>query len=286
MTPSSPSKLHRAARTYAESGWQVFPVQVADKTPATGHGFHDSTVDVERIDRWWSTNPDYNVGVATGASRLVVVDLDVRWNDAGLPEVNGLRSWWQLLTDLGLDDEPATFTVKTPSHGEHRYYLAPSGVTNRNSAGKLSPGIDIRAEGGYVVAAPSVRADGCYRITDRSDVAPLPAELAELLTATPPRRLATPSRFARPAGKGYAETALANEIAAVRSAPEGTRNDTLCRAAFSLGQLVGTGQLGDRRVASELCAAALAVGLDESEAVATVRSGMQAGIDNPRRAAG
>lgn len=80
----------------------------------------------------------------------------------------------------------------------------------------------------------------------------------------------------------YLLKALADEIQRVYDATEGTRNDSLNRAAFSLGQLVAGAGLDENLVRDELTAAALAVGLTEAETRATIRSGIASGAKKPR----
>jgi putative DNA primase/helicase len=109
----------------------------------------------------------------------------------------------------------------------------------------------------------------------------LPAALAELLTAQPePRPIPAPNGY-KP-GDGYGVAALAGEVERVRSATSGTRNDTLNRAAFALGQLTAAGVLDRATVEGELLGAALAVGLGEGEAVKTIQSGLNKGEQAPR----
>lgn len=83
-------------------------------------------------------------------------------------------------------------------------------------------------------------------------------------------------------GRGYARTALEAEIERVTSAQNGTRNHTLNRAAFSLGQLVAGGELDEQLVVTELTTAAHLVGLAGHEIERTIRSGMSAGAKTPR----
>jgi hypothetical protein len=91
-------------------------------------------------------------------------------------------------------------------------------------------------------------------------------------------------RIARSIGDAYARTALEGELDKVRSAAVGTRNHTLCAAAFSLGQLVAAGTTLERdHVIGALLDAARAAGLDETEARRTIASGMRAGFEHPRR---
>jgi len=84
-------------------------------------------------------------------------------------------------------------------------------------------------------------------------------------------------------GSRYGLAALERETAAVRTAEIGSRNERLNRAAWSLGMLVGGGELEDDVAQAELHAAALAAGLEDHEATATIRSGLDAGRQKPRR---
>lgn len=169
--------LQKAAEWYASHGWPVFPCVPGDKKPLTAHGFKDATRDLAQIRAWWTETPNANIGIATGDAGLVVVDVDAK-NGAQGPE-----SWRDLRAELGLDDN--TPTVETPTGGLHVYYRA-NGTPVRNSAGKLGPGLDVRAVGGYVVAPPSRTPQGEYgwalglRPTDAPTLA-LPAPLAERL---------------------------------------------------------------------------------------------------------
>ena len=84
-------------------------------------------------------------------------------------------------------------------------------------------------------------------------------------------------------GEAYAHSALERELTRVATARVGTRNDTLNRAAYNLGTLVGSGLLDRAEVEIELTRAARSSGLDARETAATLRSGLTAGIARPRR---
>jgi hypothetical protein len=155
----------------------------------------------------------------------------------------------------------------------------------RNSAGALGGGLDVRGDGGYVIAPPSRHATGhLYRWLDAESGLPdLPESLLERMRA----RHADVARAREPirldeAVSAWARAALEGEATRVRAASEGTRNATLNRAAFCLGQIVGAGVLDEPTVERVLAASALASGLGETEAAATIRSGMRAGIERPR----
>jgi len=154
----------------------------------------------------------------------------------------------------------------------------------RNSAGRLGPLIDVRADGGYVIGAGSRIGERAYTAWDERTPVPLPQWIAGLLKDKPPLLASGgPIPVLRGAqGTAYAMAALRDEARLVATARPGTRNDTLNRAAFSLGQLVAAGLLPPPDVATALADAAERAGLPAGEARRTIRSGMTAGARNPR----
>jgi hypothetical protein len=156
MTDEIPDML-KAALEYAEKGIPIFPVApphlggpAAGKRPMTKNGFHDATADVVRIRQWWERHPDHNIGMPTGAvSGLWVLDVDV---DKG-----GIASFLELIQTHGA--LPATATVRTGGGGWHFYFAYP-GFPVKCSASVIAPGIDVRGDGGYVVAPPSLHVSG------------------------------------------------------------------------------------------------------------------------------
>lgn len=271
-----------AALAYVGAGWPVFTLGRGRKTPAGGRGFHDATLDPEQVHQWWTDHPRANIGVAAGAAGLVVIDVDA--HDDG---PDGWANWCALVA-AHADAWPDTFEVTTPSGGQHIYFAAPAGEPVRNSASKLAPGVDVRASGGYVVAAPSATDAGRYTVDRGHPVAPLPAWLERLLR--PPRPVplrptqARTAPLVRPRDR-YAAAALEAEVAEVVGAPVGTRNDRLNTAAYNLGQLVGAGKIDAGTVVAALLTAAVSAGLSEREASQTVESGLVAGVREPRVAA-
>jgi hypothetical protein len=271
----------RAALAFAQTGWAVLPVAANGKRPLSRHGVRDASVEEPQIRRWWLRWPDANVGIATGApSGLVVVDVDL--------ERGGAESL-QILTCAGRE-LPPSLRAETGGGGFHLFYRRPAGLVVPNTAGRLPnvaeplPGIDLRGDGGYVVAPPSVHASGRpYRWSSEGtrDLAPMP----RWLWPRPPSPVITVVAGRRTAGASpYGHAALVQEICAVRRLVVGQRNDGLNRAAFCLGTLVAGGELAEDLVFTELLAAAISVGLDEREAQATIRSGLDAGATTPRRA--
>lgn len=141
------------ALNLAEKGFAVFPLKPRQKVPATAHGCKDATRDIEQIVSWWTEQPDCNIGIATGSTSggLVVIDVD---NDKlkGKTGSASLRTWEKTNGEL-----PETVSCITGSGGYHFYYRSPEHYTNTVG---IIPDVDVRAEGGYVVAPPSVHPNG------------------------------------------------------------------------------------------------------------------------------
>jgi hypothetical protein len=200
--------LRSAALRYAELGYRVFPCAANGKTPLTAHGFHDATTDAGQIERWWEQHPRANIGIATKG--LLVLDLDGADNAwPGDPE----RSVELTCGPLAL----------TANGGRHRLFKQPAGKNWRCTESRLAPKVDTRANGGYIVAPPSLLGpDKLYRwapdceLDDPPDRLPEPPGwLAALLDALAHK---TPT-----AAHGAASPAEGNAI------PEGQRNATLAK---------------------------------------------------------
>jgi hypothetical protein len=292
-------RLHpgQAALAYARQGWPVFPCHhpvrrgcscgnddcsSPAKHPRTRRGLHDATTNREVVRRWWRSWPQANVAVRTGAvdgtpgPGFVVLDID--------PPHGGNNSLAALLSGHG--PLPDTAVVRTGSGGMHLYFAHP-GRPVRNSAGtRLGPGLDVRADGGYVIAPPSRHVSGVdYRWGPARDLAPLPGWLIDRLVApehkAPPAP--DPSQLRHDAGvSAWAAAALTGELERIAAAEEGRRNHVLNRAAFVLGQIVGGGHLDRADVVGLLEQAGQAAGLGPRESRATVASGMGAGEGSPR----
>lgn len=278
-----------AALDYAGRGWPVFPLEPGGKRPfgkLAPHGLKDASADSAVVRRWWQAAPTANVGLPTGLA-FDALDVD---SPAALAALSAA---------MPHADDPADDpyilgpTVKTP-RGWH-VYVAATGHGNSVNIGGL-PGIDWRGQGGYVVGPGSIKPDGSgwswYAPDDplcgpESDLRPAPAWLVALLDRRTVAQPATPARTL-PGGAPsdrYGQAALEREIGRLLLTQPGGRNDALNRAAHSLGQLVAAGKLDQRAVAAALLEAAQRLGLSEQEAVATILSGMRAGMSTPRRIA-
>lgn len=267
-----------AAATVA-GGWPVFPCKPT-KAPATRNGYKDATTDLPRVRDWWERHPDHLVAVPT--DDLVVLDLDVDPN-------RDTWSWWQALADDHGWQVTENLVVATPSGGVHVYFAAPNDgdVRVRCSAGRLATHVDVRAAGGYIIAPGTTLSDGRrYEVLHLPDRLPVtPSWLVDMLAGPRPAPAAATRPVRRRDGTRYGVAALEAEVGRVATAPVGTRNDTLVRAAFRCGQLAAGGELDPIHAAEQLELAAVRAGLSQSEAEATIRSGMRAGGRRPRRPA-
>ena len=156
MTPDvSPQDKLEVARTYASWGWHSFPVVplIEDKLPAI-KGWPDlATTDLAQIEQWWGREfVGYNIGIVTGErSNLLVIDVD---NGPGKFGEDNLDTLCERLGKL-----PDTPTVLTPHGGRHLYFAWPGFNPSQDALGK---DIDVQGNGRFVVAPPSVSADGVY----------------------------------------------------------------------------------------------------------------------------
>lgn len=152
------ASLHAALRL-AQEGYRVFPCNPRTKAPllratAEGGWKEQASTDPKRIRHWWHRFPDAMIGLPTGANINAVV-LDI---DAETPaELQALRQAVEAAIGEPL---PATWATFTPRGGQHLFFALPLGTMVGNSRGALPRDVDVRGEGGYVIAAPSIRSDG------------------------------------------------------------------------------------------------------------------------------
>jgi hypothetical protein len=191
-----------AARRYRQRGLAPIPVD-RNKIPLVDwKPFQAEAPHTDQIDEWWTRWPDANVGVVTGkVSDLVVLDAD---GPEGLESLKAL-------------DTPATTWLSETGRGRHQWFKHP-GVTIGNRA-SVRPHLDVRGDGGYVVAPPSVHASGrryeWVTAPDDLPLATIPDHVLALLVA--PTGGSSPVR-----------------VAGADTIPEGQRNDGLYRRARSL----------------------------------------------------
>lgn len=149
------NKLLNAALLYASKGIYVFPLKPKEKYPITPNGFKNASINETQIKKWWNENPNANIGIATGSgySNLMVLDIDQGNGKQGLSTFNELNKMYEDFTTL-------TWRARSGNGGIHYYYKLSKGQDIKNSTGKIGKDIDIRGNGGYIVAPPSIHPNG------------------------------------------------------------------------------------------------------------------------------
>jgi hypothetical protein len=148
------TRLQAAALGLAKRGLYVFPCAARGKVPLTKHGCLDASIDADIIRSWWQQHPDANIGLACGPrSNVWVLDVDGQQGEQALQaiergEVLKLPPTWEVTTGVG----------------RHIYFRWPDDLEDtpviKNSTKQLGPGLDVRSEGGYVIAPPSIHPSG------------------------------------------------------------------------------------------------------------------------------
>lgn len=284
-------ELFDAALGYAYRGWRVFPLHgfvngsctcgrsacsSPGKHPLVRRGLYEATTDARVIKEWWRRWRSANVGVATGAvSGIAVIDVDLPAALASLDH----------LVEMEL---PVTLTGLTGGGGLHLVYGCDDEGLG-NSAGRLPGcdgdlrGIDLRANGGYVVAPPSTHASGhAYKWLDiGTEIAPAPEWLKQPVRVYVAPDVAAPVRFEGD-GTPYGLAVLSDELDRLGAAQVGTRNHQLNRSAFALAQLVTGGELVESAARHALLIKGVEIGLEEPEVRQTIDSAFDAGLTQPR----
>lgn len=169
MNKPEPS-LRDAAFALARAGWRIFPLKPGQKEPLIAEWQLLATSNLATVERWWTQHPDANIGIHCGNGTLGF-DVDVKKGKNGPASLAALEGQHGKV--------PETLTARTPSGGQHRYLAGPN-VTN--SAGKLGEGLDIRSEGGFLVAPPSRIGAGVYEwVNPAQPIMPAPQWLLDRL---------------------------------------------------------------------------------------------------------
>jgi len=274
------SAILKAALAYRQLGLSIIPLpfKARDKKPIIKwKRWQTERADEAQIRKWFGRGQHGLAIITGGVSGLVVIDTDTAEAEAWAAE-----------------NLPATPWVVQTAKGLHRCYRYPdheikTKIRPDSEPGRL--GIDIKAEGGYVIAPPSIHPSGVKytlvgTLPDSVDKLPVYEATWLGLEDKPkqpnkqpqkrPRRVITESR-------AYGRAALEGESSSVRSATEGGRNDTLNKALFSMYRLAAGGEIDQAEVEAELRDAALSVGLSEHEFEATKTSAKK-GLAEPRTA--
>jgi len=252
------------ATSYLDMGFSIVPLRPQSKKPTIKWKEYQSRLPTrDEVEGWKQQFPNANIAIVTGKiSNLVVLDIDGQEGKDSIIRLGGISN--------------ETPIVRT-GNGWQAYFAHPD-FPVRNFVHKM-PGLDLRAEGGYVVAPPSIhpnkRTYRWVRVLSVSSLLSPPFELTALLR---PRKPATPPR---PRDAGSSDATYLHQVQLLVTSPEGARNDQLNRAAYTMGGLVGAGRLNQAVAETSLEAIAKGIGLTDNEIVATIKSGIERGIEAP-----
>jgi len=260
------------ALSYVRHGWSVIPLQPRGKRPHfpllpiklddTGHPkrtwepYQARLPTEDEVTGWWELCPHANIGIVTGAvSGIIVLDLDG--------------------AEVAQHREIPTTPISLTGNGIHIFFRHRARSFRR-------PGMDLKGNGGYVVAPPSIHPSGCryeWQLGPFIEPADPPDWLMEMMFPRENQWETPPVRR----GSAYGRAALQGELNTLARTQVGARNNQLNKSAFSLGQLLAAGLLDRTEVEHTLTVVASAVGLGAREIQATLRSGLEAGMRHPRQ---
>lgn len=231
-TPYSEKEQALIWRGLLARGYALFLKQPNSKRPQPFVAWStDSATTWDVFKARYSANRGANVGINTGASGLVVLDIDVSGGK------RGDKAYAALLARHNKQHEH-TYTVRTPSGGTHYHYKARPGFAVRKGDSVLAEHVDHKGLGGCVMAPGSVIDGQAYVVVHDVEPAVLPLWLAELLCASQGPVTTARVPFTAPGDVKAAQARIAVLCEEIASAPEGSGNDTVNRCAFMIGQLV------------------------------------------------
>jgi len=247
---------YESALELAKNGMHCFPCN-AYKSPACSGGFKAATAAPEVLKNLWFNSSASLVGVPTGKkSGFDVLDIDPCHGGDKWLEANRYRL-------------PKTRIHKTRSGGLHILFNHREGL--RCSASKIATGVDVRSDGGYIIWWPAIGLP-----IENASIADWPEWLIDVMTPKKVKAVDYNVNSIKCAGTGYVLAALRNAIMNVANAPEGSRNVSLNREAFSLARFIEKGELTPQQIANALFSAALAAGIPSQEIISTITSALRA----------
>jgi hypothetical protein len=258
--------LKQAAIEYASMGLGVIPLRpFSKKALVKWEAYQDCNPTIEQVEDWWKHEPLYNIGIVTGkASGIVVIDIDGQVGRESLKKFG----------HIGL-----TPTVKSGGNGYHFYFKY---IPIRSST-NLTLSIDVRGDGGMIVAPPSIHASTrLYRWSEhRGLTVPMIAPPSWIHELKPMPMLSPAPTDDRPRASAYLDAVITSESRIIRSATT-YQNKALYDACFRFAA-----KYGDSNVArTEFLNAALALELPLEETLKTVRNGFGNGLNayrNPQQ---
>ncbi len=255
-------------------GFSVFPLSYGSKRPnISWQQYQENHATIERCIKWDSQQN--NIAIVTGKiSDIFVLDIDGEDGD------KRIRALMQRYNKL-----PRTLSART-GNGIHLYFRYPDNRIIKTQAGIVidrmrEPNIDIRGDGGYVVAPPSIQPNGTsyrwvYPIND-IEIAHAPKWLLDIISEKP---ASMQKKLAEALPQAQFDNIIQKEILNLQYAAKGTRNHQLNKSAFALGQHISNG-LDEKYAREILTKTALEIGLEQKEITSTIHSGFEGGKKNP-----
>jgi hypothetical protein len=279
FTASNQATVRDAAVSYFYEGLSVIPL--TGKQASTKWAVYQDEIALpQTIHQWHKSGLLSNVGIVCGAvsKNLVVMDLD------GAAACEAFERQFPYLLD--------TFSVATGSgKGKHYYYRVDNLPPTTRLGFPDHQGIEMRANGCYIVAAPSIHPDTHYpyRPISSGQIRKLPHLngvkewlYSQLARKNEPARKPIQRTIYEGNTSRWANAALGYECRDMSRTPQGNRAKQLFTSARNLGQIVGDGLLSQSTVEAALLASAVTAGLSEREAQTIIASGMTKGMAEPR----
>jgi hypothetical protein len=252
------SKMLMAALAYVGRGWPVMAIEPNGKRPlgsCVPNGCYSATLEIEHARAWLRRYPDMNLGIATGVASVDVLDVDTKQGSKGYTAFNKLKA-------AGLLPEPLAI-VHTPSGGLHCYYAG----TSQASARLVKHDLDFKSSGGYVVVPPSVVDGRPYELI-REQPRGSVLNWGEVKRFLEPPKPVSDQPFSR--SRETVDAGIPGLAAWLSRQTEGNRNASLywaCCRALENG--------ASEHDLDELVTVAQSIGLDDREALRTVRSALK-----------
>ena len=298
ISPIEYHSLKAAALAHAKNGFYIIPLVQNSKKPLISDWQNRATTNPLQIDSWWSEHPNANIGIACEVSNLIVIDLDTSkgaippspWRELGV--INGEDVFKEICSRANDVNLFQTYTVNTPSGGKHLYFYDQNIAIKQGAEVNGWWRVDTRSKGGYIVAegskiinAQTSKIESYSSDGKNSVVLNFPTWLRHELMPKVIRESIVSHGVTNsldPSGtpkfpKEFAQQVLIERCTAIRTTPEGSRNQTLIRHAAYIGKIIGMGSLNEKSAANSLLEAAIASGLTHFESVDTINRGIKYG---------
>lgn len=221
------NKIISKINEFCDKGYYMFPTYANDKKPCVSSWGTECTNDVDELQQVFAEHPELNLAIVTGRkSGLFVIDVDTKNGHKGIETLT------QLEKELG--SLPNTYTVKTPNGGYHYYFNYPSNLLLDKLQNKvnIADGLDIRADGGYVLTAPSVLNGKEYKVINDVKCNDIPIEWINYIYST--NYVIDNTRVKKKRDGSSIIIPLRKEFQLPDVIEDGSRNDTLLRYACHL----------------------------------------------------